>query len=101
MRRGARARCRPRAAKPLGLALYALLRSAPFWLPSFLAWYWILRGGRRARRVAALLWPLAVLACFFGPLAEGREAEHTAVTLLIGSGMGAAAGFWQRRTGAG
>ncbi|MBP0446392.1 hypothetical protein J8J14_16580 [Roseomonas sp. SSH11] len=81
----------------MGLALYALLKNAPFWLPSFLAWYRIIRGGQRARRVALILWPLAVLACFVGPLAEWQPAQAMAVNILLGTVLGALAGFWQRR----
>jgi len=82
----------------LGLALYALLRNALYWLPSFLAAYHILRGGPRARRLALILWPVA-LAFFFGPLAEGREAGDIGISVLVGAVLGALAGFWQSRVG--
>jgi hypothetical protein len=83
----------------LGLALYVLLKEAPYWLPSFLAAYYILRGGPRARRLALILWPLALVLTFFGPLADWREAEDIATAVLIGAVLGALAGFWQSRVG--
>jgi hypothetical protein len=83
----------------LGLALYALLRNAPYWLPSFLAAYYILRGGPRARRLALILWPVALVLTFLGPLAEWREAGDIGISVLTGAVLGALAGFWQSRVG--
>ncbi|MFH5923242.1 hypothetical protein [Roseomonas xinghualingensis] len=83
----------------MGLALYALLKNAPYWLPSFLAAYHILRGGPRARRLALILWPAALAFTFFGPLAGSREVGDIGISVLVGAVLGALAGFWQSRVG--
>ena len=81
----------------MGLALFVLIKDAPFWLPTFLAWYFILRGGSRARRLAFLLWLPALLLSFLGPLAAWREPADIATMIAVALVLGALAGFWQRR----
>ena len=81
----------------MGLALYVLIKDAPFWLPTFLAWYFILRGGPRARRLAFLLWLPALLLSFLGPLAAWREPADVATMIAIAIVLGGLTGFWQGR----
>ena len=81
----------------MGLALYVLIKDAPYWLPTFLAWYFILRGGPRPRRLAVLLWLPALALTVLGPPAAWREPEDIATAILVAIVLGALAGFWQRR----
>jgi len=84
----------------LGLALYVLVKDSPLWLPTFLVLYFVVRGNARRRRIAALLWVPALILCFVGPLAEGRDAGTTAVAILLAAVAGALMGYWQRRIAA-
>ncbi|WP_338664453.1 hypothetical protein VQH23_04650 [Pararoseomonas sp. SCSIO 73927] len=81
----------------MGLFLYVVLKDAPFWLPSFLAWYFIVRGGPARRRWAAILWVPAVLLASLGPWAAGREFGDLIVMVLVAAALGGLMGFWQRR----
>jgi len=81
----------------LGIGLYVLLLDAPLWLPSFLALYWAVRHGPRARRIALALLVPAVLLLFVGPWAPERDAGSILLVVLVGGALGALMGLWQRR----
>ncbi|WP_426955899.1 hypothetical protein [Muricoccus radiodurans] len=81
----------------MGPALYVLLLNAPLWLPSFLAWYWVVRDGPRPRRIALVLWVPAVLILLVGPWAADQDLGTTLLIVLVGCGLGALMGWWQRR----
>jgi len=81
----------------VGLALYVLIKDSPLWLPTFLAFYFFVRGGPRRRRIAAILWVPALILAFALPLAGDREAGAIALILLAAAVAGALVGVWQRR----